>query len=113
MSRATVHGRERDFCKNSRSGAVSGRAPNLEPWSRATRLVDRSGDEQLAMGKQRKMKCLSMADLRPTYGLAAVHGHPGALQIYDESPSRFGGTIVDKPPSPMDAVVVRADHHRP
>ncbi|KAI6675104.1 hypothetical protein NL676_003010 [Syzygium grande] len=58
------------------------------------------------------MKCLSMADLRPTYGLAAVHGHPCALQIYDESPSRFGGTIVDKPPSPADAVVVPANDHQ-
>ncbi|KAI6675412.1 hypothetical protein NL676_003318 [Syzygium grande] len=64
-------------------------------------------------GQTEEDKCLSMADLCPTYGLAVVHGHPCALQIYDESPSRFGGTIVDKPPSPMDAVVVRANHHRP
>ncbi|KAI6675103.1 hypothetical protein NL676_003009 [Syzygium grande] len=89
-----------------------GHVSSHRPWPRATRLVHKSGDEQLAMGKQRKMKCSSMADLHPTYGLSAVHGHPCALQIYDESPSLFGGTIVDKPPSPADAFVVPANDHR-
>lgn len=45
--------------------AVSGWAPNLEPWPCATRLVHRFGNEQLVMDKQKKMKRSSMADLTP------------------------------------------------